>query len=106
LLTTIDTDGECISDPLVPMIVKVDVAGGVFADVVTVIVELPAPGTVEGANDTVTPVGCPLTLRSTPALKPFSAPTFTVYVVLLPGAVYSVTGLALIEKSGVVGNSP
>jgi len=102
-VATIATDVECVSNPLLPVMASVEVASGVLDDVVTVIVELPAPVIVAGANITVAPAGCPLALKFTPPLKPFSAPTFTVYVALLPAVTVTVPGVAATVKSGTAG---
>src|SRR5665213_965866 len=96
---------EWLSTPLVPFTNSVAVPNGVLADVVTVIVALPAPSTAAGSNDAVTPAGRLLALSVTIPAKPFSAPMFTVYATLPPGGV-SLTGtLAPIEKSGAGGGS-
>ena len=42
-MTVSDTDVERVMAPLVPIIVTVDVPAGVFAAVVTFIVDVPAP---------------------------------------------------------------
>jgi hypothetical protein len=65
-------------DPLVPVIVSVELADGVFDEVVTVRVVLPDPVMADGLNDADAPVGKPLALRLTVPAKPFSAPTLTV----------------------------
>ena len=48
-------------EPLVPVIVRVEVPRGVLDDVLTVIIELPEPVTVVGLKETVAPDGNPLT---------------------------------------------
>jgi hypothetical protein len=72
----------------------------VDALVVTVIVELPDPGTEAGLKDALEPAGNPLTLNVTVELNPPDGVTVTVYVALLPGVTLRLDGVALIEKSG------
>jgi hypothetical protein len=63
------TVAVCVSVPLVPVIVSVDVPTGVLPVVVTVSVELPDPVTVAGEKLAVAPTGSPLALSVTPPLK-------------------------------------
>jgi hypothetical protein len=66
----------CASVPLVPVMVRVELAMGVLDEVVTVITELLAVGlTLKLA---VAPEGRPLALRLTEPLKPFRGVTVTV----------------------------
>jgi hypothetical protein len=74
----------CVTLPLVPIIVNVDVPTGVLPVVVTVNVELPDPVTVAGEKPAVAPAGNPLALSVTTPVNPFTAPTLAVYVVALP----------------------
>src|ERR1700693_5412582 len=74
----------CVSPPLAPVIVSVELPAVAPVVVVTVSVELPAPLTDVGLNTPVAPVGNPLTLRFTTPLNPFTAPTVTAYVVFPP----------------------
>ena len=68
----------CVIDPLVPVIVIVEVPAGVLLPAVIVRVE-GVPALIEvGLNKAEAPVGKPLTLKPTTPLKPFKAPTFTV----------------------------
>ena len=67
--------------------------------VVNVNVEEPEPVTVVGLKLAVTPVGRPETLKPTAPVKPFSAPTVTLEVGLLPGSPETVVGEAETEKS-------
>ena len=76
--TTRVIDVERVSEPLVPVIVTVELPAGVLAVVVTDSVVLPAPETLAGANEAVAPAGTPLAPKLTIAEKPFSAPTVTV----------------------------
>jgi len=73
--------------PLVPVIVSAELPVGVLLLVCTVSVELPEPVTDVGLNVAVAPVGNPLAVKLTLPAKPFKLPTFTVYVVLPPGAI-------------------
>jgi hypothetical protein len=91
----------CVSAPLVPLIVSVDVPTGVLPVVVTVNVELPVPVTVAGEKPAVAPAGNPLTLSATAPVNPFNAPMLVVYVVVLPTLIVRVLGLPDIVKSGV-----
>jgi hypothetical protein len=99
-LTTRVTVEVCVSDPLVPVIVSVELPGGVLPVVVIVRVDAPEPVTDAGLNEAVAPVGKPLALRFTVDVKPFRAPTVTVYVVVPPAVTVWEAGLAPMEKSG------
>ena len=62
----------------VPVIVSATLPPGVFADVLSVSVELP-PGDMEtGSKEADAPTGRPLALKVTKSVKPKSAPTLTV----------------------------
>src|SRR5580700_8268457 len=100
VVTTNVTVAVCVSEPLVPVIVKVALPVGVLLVVVTVSVEVPDPLTDEGENDGVAPLGSPLALRLTAPLNPLMAPTFTVYVAVPPGFTENELGAAETEKSG------
>jgi hypothetical protein len=78
VVTTSETVTICVSDPLVPVIVRFELPPGVVAEVVTVSVELPLPVIEAGLNDAVAPVGKPLALKLTVPVKPFTAATDTV----------------------------
>jgi hypothetical protein len=67
-----------VSDPLVPLIVSVDVPVGVLAEVVTLSVELPDPLTDAGLNEVVVPAGAPVTEKVTVPLNPFNGLTLAV----------------------------
>jgi len=101
-LTTKLTVVLCVSAPLVPVIVNVDVPTGVLPLVVTVSVELPVPVTVAGEKLAVAPAGSPLALSVTTPANPFTAPMLAVYVVVFPTTTVRVVGLPVIVKSGVV----
>jgi len=90
----------CVTLPLTPLTVNVDVPTGVLPAVVTVNVELPAPVTVAGEKLAVAPVGNPLAPSVTIPPNPFKAPTLAVYVVALPTITVCVLGLADMVKSG------
>jgi hypothetical protein len=90
----------CVTLPLVPVIVNVDVPSGVLPVVVTVNVDVPAPVTVAGEKLAVAPVGNPLALSVTTPPNPFNEPTLAVYVAALPTITVCVLGLADIVKSG------
>src|SRR5579875_538145 len=68
----------------VPVFVSVYVPAAVLLPVATVSVALPPALTDAGLNVPVAPAGSPLTLSPTVPVNPFTAPVFTVYVVLLP----------------------
>src|SRR5665213_4157881 len=72
------TPALCVSAPLLPVMVSVELAAGVVALVLTVSVALPEPVTVEGEKLALAPAGSPLALSVTPPLKPFTAPMFIV----------------------------
>jgi hypothetical protein len=78
VVTTSVTVAVWLREPLVPVIVSVELPIGVLVVVVTFIVALPEPVTEAGLNDADAPVGRPLTLRLTLPLKPFTAPMLTV----------------------------
>ena len=73
---------------------------GVAAAVATVRVEDPEPVTEVGLNVPVAPVGRPLTVKVTAALKPFKAVTVGVKLVLLPWITVCELGDAASEKLG------
>jgi hypothetical protein len=107
LITPVCTDVSvtvvaCVTLPLTPVSVNVDVPAGVLPVVVTVNVELPVPVTVAGEKLAVAPAGNPLALSVTTPVNPATAPTFAVYVVELPTTTVCVLGLAENVKSGVV----
>ena len=89
-----------VRPPLVPEIVSVVLAAGVFAAVVTVNVELPAPVSVAGLKVAVALAGNPAMARSTGSANPLSAVVVTVYVVPPPCVTVREPGAAAIEKSG------
>ena len=64
--------------PLVPVTVNVEFAAGVAPDVVTVMVEVPAPVIVAGLKLAVAPAGNPATVGVTVPLNPFRAVVVTV----------------------------
>jgi hypothetical protein len=82
------------------VIVSVEDPTGVVEVVVTVSVDVPELVTDVGLNPAVAPAGNPLTLSPTVPVKPFSAPTFTVYVVPPPTVTVWEAGAAEIVKSG------
>jgi hypothetical protein len=68
----------CVSTPLIPVIVSVELPVGVVVAVVIVSVEV-VPGAIEpGLNDAVAPVGNPLALKLTEPLNAFSAAALSV----------------------------
>ena len=77
-LTTRSAVALRFREPLVPVMVSVDVPVGVPTGVVTVSVALPPPVMVVGESDAEALPGSPVALRFTVSLKPFSAPTVTV----------------------------
>ncbi len=75
----------CVRAPDVPVMVSVEVLTGVDASVVMVSVELPVPPViVAGLNVPAAPLGRPATDNAVFPVNPFTAVTFTVYVVPLP----------------------
>src|ERR1700676_451424 len=77
-LTARVTVAVCVSAPLVPVIVNVELPASVLEAVVTVSVEFPLPLRVVGLKAALAPIGRPLTLNPTEPLKLFSAPTVVV----------------------------
>ena len=79
LATVSDTVVLLMAVPLVPVMVKVDVAAGVLAAVITVMIVVPDPPVmVAGLKLAVAPDGNPVTLGVTVPLKPFIAVVVTV----------------------------
>ena len=77
-LTTRMTEVLCVRVPLVPVMVRVYVPGGVVLLVLTVRVEEPEPVIEVGLKLAVAPPGSPLALKITLPLNPFNAVTVTV----------------------------
>jgi len=94
---------ECDSEPLVPVIVTVNVPLGPLREVLTENVELPEPVTLVGENEPVAPLGNPLLLNATFPVNPLMADTVTVKLVERPCRTDLELGETEIEKSaGVV----
>jgi hypothetical protein len=85
---------------VVPVIAKTEPPPGVFVPVVTVRVELPDVVMVLGEKEADAPAGRPGAVKLTWSVKPYSAPTVTVYVALPPGSTEKELGVADMEKSG------
>jgi len=62
----------------VPVIARMELPPGVFADVVTVMVEVPDPGIAAGENEAEAPEGRPAAVKVTASVKPYSGETLTV----------------------------
>ena len=77
-VTTSVTVVVCVMDPLVPLIVSVELPVAVVEATVTVIVEVPEPVTEVGENAAVAPVGNPLAVKATEPVNPFTAVTVAV----------------------------
>jgi hypothetical protein len=84
----------------VPVIARTELPPGVFADVVTVMVELPDPGIAAGENEAEAPEGRPAAESVTGSVKPYSGETLTVYVAVAPGSTENELGEADKVKSG------
>lgn len=69
---------DWVSDPLVPVIAKVELPVGVLATVVTVRVEVPEEVIEGGEKEADAPAGKPVAAKATVPVKPFWAPTVTV----------------------------
>ena len=69
---------ECLKLPLVPVMVKVRVPGVAVLLTCTLTVDIPDFVTELGLNVAVTPEPCPLTLKLTVPVNPFTAPMVTV----------------------------
>src|SRR5579859_5102423 len=99
-LTVRLTVAVCVVLPLVPVMVRVEVLAAAELGALTVSVAEPGAFTELELNEAVTPDGAPLTLSATAPLKPFTTPTLTVEVPLLPAFTVSEVGLAETVKSG------
>lgn len=78
LATVSDTVVLLMAVPLVPVIVKVELAAGVLAAVVSVMVVVPDPPVmVAGLKLTVAPAGSPLTLGVIVPVNPLTAAKVT-----------------------------
>ena len=77
-LTSSDTVVVWLREPLVPVIVIVELPAGVPAAVVTFSVALPAPVIDAGANEAAALAGSPLAPRVTVPENPFNALIVTV----------------------------
>ena len=77
-VTTRVTVADCVSEPLVPVIVSVNVPVGVLATVAILSVELLPALTEVGLNVPVAPVGSPVTVS---AIEPLNPPTALVLTV-------------------------
>src|SRR4029077_12483219 len=100
VLTTRVTMAVCVSVPLVPVIVIVELPAGVVDAVVIVIVELLPAVTEPGLKAAEAPVGKPLADSVIVPPKLFNTPVFTVYGVLLPGATLLLEGEPEMVRSG------
>src|SRR5712692_9946872 len=85
--------------PLVPVMVRVEVPD---AELLVVMFSVAEPGafTELELNVAVTPVGAPLMLSATAPLNPFTTPTLTVELPLLPAFTVSEPGDADTVKFG------
>ena len=99
-MTVSETVVECMSAPLVPVIVSVKGPVAVPVVVTTVSVEVPAGVREVGLRVQVPPDGQPETVRLTVPPNPFNAVTVIVEVPVAPCVSVSDVGLAEIEKSG------
>jgi hypothetical protein len=84
--------------PLVPLIVSVELAVGVDADVFTVMVVEPEPVTVVGLKLAFAPVGNPVVVNDTTPVNPPDGVIVTVYVVEDPRLTVCEDGVAAIVK--------
>src|SRR5713101_6350190 len=100
LLTVRFTVAVWLVPPLVPVMVRFEVLCGAVLLVVMVNVAEPGAFTELELNVAVTPAGAPLTLSATAPLNPFTTPTLTVELVLLPDVTVSELGDPDTEKSG------
>jgi hypothetical protein len=72
------TVAVCVSEPLVPVMVIVELPVGVELPVVMLSVELPDVLTEAGENEAFAPAGKPLAVKPTDPVNPFCAPIVTV----------------------------
>jgi hypothetical protein len=89
-------------DPEVPVSVIVAVPEVEFEAAVTVSFWAPPTFNINVAGETITPVGKPLTDTATAPLDPETALTVTCTVVVAPGAILTLLGVAVSEKSAVL----
>jgi hypothetical protein len=89
---------ECVTDPLVPVIVIVELP--VVAPVVILSVEVPEVVIAGGEKLNVDPAGTPPADKLAVPVNPLSAATVTVYVAVPPGGTDVVPGETLMLKSG------
>jgi hypothetical protein len=89
------TFAVCVSEPLVPLMVRVELLAELPAGIVTVSVELPDVRIEVGENEAMAPDGRPLTEKSTTPVNEPRASTFTAYVALPPGFTEVVLGVAV-----------
>jgi hypothetical protein len=99
VLTARVTTAECVTLPLVPVMVRLELPAGVEVVVLTVSVDDPELLTDAGLKLAVVPAGKPETASETLPLKPLIAPTVAMYVVLLPAVTVCDAGVAESEKS-------
>jgi hypothetical protein len=90
----------CTNVPLCPVTVTVYVPAGVLEDVTRVRVLAPDPATEVGEKAAEAPEGNPLAEKLTVPVKPPTAVTETLEVVLPPAVTVRALGLAETEKSG------
>ena len=76
-VTLSSTFALCVNEPLVPVMVRVELLAGLPAGMLTVRVELPDVLIDVGEKEAVAPDGRPLTDKPTVPVNPFSAPIFT-----------------------------
>src|SRR5215469_537339 len=92
---------ECLRLPLVPVMVNVRVPLVALLPTLTVRVEEPDPLTEPGLKLVVTREPCPLALRLTVPVNPFTAPIVIVDVPLVPLVNVMLAGESEMVKSGV-----
>jgi len=92
--------------PLAPVIVSVEVPRWELFAETTRNVDVPDPVTVVGVKVAVTRCGNPATVRFTVPVKPFCAPTVTVYVAVPPREMVTLAGVAVnVKLAGAVTTS-
>jgi len=77
-LTVRVTVTACVSEPLVPVMVIVELPAGVELPVLMVSVDVPDVLTEAGENVAFAPAGKPLAVKPTEPVNPFCAPIVTV----------------------------
>jgi hypothetical protein len=95
---------ECVSAPLVQVMIAFTAPGAALLEAVRVsTVLVPVAGTLGGLKMGVTPAGKPVTVQATTPVNPPTLPMVIVLLPLVPILIDKLAGLRDAEKSGVGG---